>query len=219
MIRDDQTSRLVASMGDVLARIAALKKERLYKEAIEDINKSVHTDLGLSPRFVKNISENDLLAMFNTGLISVDRAVVLAKLLTVRAEINWAQNEPNNGLIRTVKALMLYLEAFSKAPDCIFSEYFSDIESLASNLGDYRLPPPTQLKLFHYYDATRKYSKAEDVLFDALENAADAAWVAEGLKFYERLAMKSDGDLAAGNLPREELEESRAELARFESRG
>jgi hypothetical protein len=69
--------------------------------------------------------------------------------------------------------------------------------------------------LFRYYESAGKYSKAEDVLFEALEDSGGADWVAAGQAFYERLAGKSDAELAAGNLPREELEESREELARF----
>lgn len=217
MIRRDQTSILVARMAEALSRIAALKKEQHYQEAIDEINLTVSTELGLSPRFVKGVTDGDLLGMFRSGLISPERTAALAKLLKERADINWAQGERNNGLIRTVKALTLYLEAFDKAQESAFLEYYSDIELLAANLGDHALPDSTRRKLFAYYEGVHKYSKAEDVLFEALEASPAAAWVEAGRQFYERLAAKSDAELTAGNLPREELEESRAELARFES--
>jgi hypothetical protein len=219
MIRKDQTSILLASMAEVLPRIAVLKKEQRYNEAIDEINETVRRDLGLSPRFVKGITDGDLLGMFRSGLITPERAAALAKLLKERADINWAQGEPNNGLIRTVKALTLYLEAFDKAQESAFLEYYSDIEMLAANLGDYKLPETVRARLFDYYEAAGKYSKAEDLLFETLEASADAAWVERGRRFYERLAAKSDAELNAGNLPREEMQEGHAELARFEQRG
>jgi Family of unknown function (DUF6483) len=219
MISKDQTSSLVSRMTETLPRIEVLKKEQRYKEAIDEINETVRSELGLSPRFVKGVTEGDLLGMFRSGLISPPRATALAKLLKERAEINWALGEPKNGLIRTVKALTLYLEAFDKVQESAFLDYYSDIETLAANLGEHKLPEPVLAKLFAYYETAGRYSKAEDLLFETLEASADAAWVELGRQFYERLAAKSDAELAAGNLPREELEESRAELGRFETGG
>jgi hypothetical protein len=218
MIQRDQTSILVAEMTSALSRIAALKKEKLYDDAIDQINHTLHTDLGLSPRFVKGLTAGDLLGMFHSGFISAERLIVLAKLLQERADINWVQGQPDNGLIRTIKALTLYLEVFDKGRQSVFAEYFSDIELLAGNLGDYQLPADTCKKLFRYYEQAGKFSKAEDVLFEGLETSADSGWLQEGRSFYERLSAKSDEELAAGNLPREELEESQADLARFNSR-
>jgi hypothetical protein len=218
MIRQDQTSILVARMAGALSRIAALKREQRYEDAINEINDTLRIGLGFSSRFVKGLTGPDLVGMFRSGLINVDRLIVLAKLIKERADINWAEHQADNGLIRTVKALTLYLEAFGKAQQSVFAEYFSDIEVLAGNLGDHQLPPADRMKLFHYYEQAGKYSKAEDVLFDGLEDSADPGWVQEGRRFYERLSGKRDEDLAAGNLPREELEESRADLARFDSR-
>jgi hypothetical protein len=217
MIRRDQTTSLIARMSEALSRIAAFKNEKQYKEAIDEINETMRTELGLSPRFVKGVTDGDLLGMFRSGLITADRAAALAKLLKERADINWALGEPNNGLIRTVKALTLYLEAFDKKPAQPFLEYYDDIEPLMANLGSHTLPDATRQKLFAYYETTGKYAKAEDLLFETLENSAEAAWIDMGRQFYERVAAKSDAELAAGNLPREELEESRAELRRFES--
>jgi tetratricopeptide (TPR) repeat protein len=217
MIRRDQSSILAQRMTDVLPRIAELKKQQRYKEAVDEINETVRTNLGLSPRFVKGVTDQDLLGMFRSGLLTVERAVALAKLLKERAEINWAVGQPKNALIRTVKALMLYLEAFEKQQESTFADYYSDVELLAANLGDYELPAATRENLFRFYEAAGKYSKAEDLLFETLETAANGTWIETGRQFYERLAAKSDAELEAGNLPRDELQESRAELARFES--
>lgn len=218
MIRRDQTSSLVARMTEALPRIAALKQEQRYKDAIDEINKTLHTELGFSPRFVKGITEGDLLGMFRSGLLTSEKAAALAKLIKERADINWAVGEPNNGLIRTVKALTLYLEVFDKVQEDSFREYFSDIDVLVGNLGEHQLPATARSRLFAYYEWAGKYSKAEDLLFETLEDSGDPAWIEAGRGFYTRLAAKSDVELAAGNLPREELDESRAELSQFESR-
>jgi tetratricopeptide (TPR) repeat protein len=218
MIRKDQTSALVQQMNELLPRLEKFKKQQLYKEAIDDINETVRTNLGLAPRFVKGITGQDLLGMVHSGLISAERTVALAKLLKERADINWAQGQPNNGLIRTVKALALYLEVFDKQKDGIFADYFSDVELLAANAADHPLPGETRKKLFCFYEARGQYSKAEDILFEALEASGEGEWLVMGRQFYDRLAQKNDQELEAGNLPREELEESRTDLARLEAR-
>lgn len=218
MIRKDQTSALVQQMAGLLPRLVELKQQQRYQEAIDEINETVRTNLGLAPRFVKGVTGQDLLGMVHSGLISAERTVALAKLLKERADVNWAQGQPNNGLIRTVKALSLYLEVFDQQRDGVFADYFSDVELLAANAADHPLPGETRKKLFRFYEASGKYSKAEDMLFEALEVSGEGEWLEMGRQFYDRLAQKSDEDLEAGNLPREELEESRTDLARLEAR-
>jgi len=58
-----------------------------------------------------------------------------------------------------------------------------------------------------------KYSQAEDALFEMIE-AEDAGEgiVEQGIAFYTRLQQKSDAELLAGNLPREEVAEGLAHL-------
>ncbi|MCP4362059.1 MAG: hypothetical protein GY796_28955, partial [Chloroflexi bacterium] len=62
------------------------------------------------------------------------------------------------------------------------------------------------------------FAAAEDILFDWLEaepeiaQSGDPNPVEVGLAFYGRLQQKPDEELAAGNLIREEIEESLNEL-------
>jgi hypothetical protein len=70
------------------------------------------------------------------------------------------------------------------------------------------------------YMRSGEYAKAEDVLFDALDCfPLDPAVVERGLTMYEQLATLNDSDLAAGNLPREEVAAGLAELRARRSTG
>jgi hypothetical protein len=215
MIRLNEASLLAAEISRVLARIASFKKDGLLKEAIDEIGNAERTHLGLSPRFVKEVSEQDLLSLYQSGLITTNKAVALAKLLKERAEINRIENQPNHERIRRVKALTLYLEAFDRREETIFGDYFGDIDELAAALNDQPLPPPACMKLFRYYAATGKYAKAEDQLFEALESEPQPDWIDEGRRFYQELSGKSDDELRTGNLQRDELEEGLAGLRQF----
>ena len=59
-------------------------------------------------------------------------------------------------------------------------------------------------KLFRYYEFIGEYSKAEDILFELVDSKYPDI-ISEGKNFFQRLSQKSDGELSAGNLPREEL--------------
>ena len=65
----------------------------------------------------------------------------------------------------------------------------------------------------HHYERTGEFAKAEDSLYAMLDVEPRNAGLLEfGIAFYERLARQSDDVLAAGNLPRTELEAGLAEL-------
>jgi len=57
-----------------------------------------------------------------------------------------------------------------------------------------------------------RYAKAENALYAILDS--HAGFADEGRRFYERLLTKSDEQLAAGNLPREEVLEGMSNLHR-----
>ncbi|HEV2660598.1 MAG TPA: DUF6483 family protein, partial [Ktedonobacteraceae bacterium] len=67
-------------------------------------------------------------------------------------------------------------------------------------------------KLFAYYELSGQYARAEDTLFDLLETGNNREMVESGRAFYTRLLAKSDADLQAGNLARDEVDEGLAQL-------
>jgi hypothetical protein len=75
------------------------------------------------------------------------------------------------------------------------------------------LPLETQALLMQHYERSGEFAKAEDALFAMLEaEPGNAGLVNFGASFYKRLQGQSDAALAAGNLPRSELEAGLAEL-------
>ncbi|MFL5697429.1 MAG: DUF6483 family protein, partial [Ktedonobacteraceae bacterium] len=80
------------------------------------------------------------------------------------------------------------------------------------------LPLKTKIKIFRYFEKMGSYARAEDVLFEMVEGEekekepADNEVIEQGIAFYNRLLKKSDTDLKAGNLSREEVEEGLAQL-------
>jgi hypothetical protein len=65
-------------------------------------------------------------------------------------------------------------------------------------------------KLFAYYEQAGKYDEAEDVVFDLV--ATNTEYRSLAVSFFERLLKKSDEELQAGGLTREEVHESLAAM-------
>lgn len=71
--------------------------------------------------------------------------------------------------------------------------------------------------LFHYYENIAEYGKAEDVLFEVLDQNVNRNIVVPlGIAFYERLALKSPDELEKGNLPLHEVLEGMEKIRSLE---
>lgn len=79
----------------------------------------------------------------------------------------------------------------------------------------------SQINLISYHERLGNFADAEDSLFKALDVVGnDAQILRRGLAFYEQLRKQADSRLEAGNLPREEVEDSYNEIkSRIEAIG
>ena len=119
-----------------------------------------------------------------------------------------------------LKACNLFLEALHDKSQRKEIEYIPEVEELLGKLEDYELPARTHQLLFWYFDYTGRYAKAEDMLFESLEEEASeepdeaekAALLEKGEAFYARLLGKGDEELEAGNFSQAEIEEGLARL-------
>ena len=137
----------------------------------------------------------------------------IASLLKAEGEIYESKKNSNASYYRYMKALYLFIEALQQEYFPEDSAFYLDIKELIDKLSAYELPATIQIQLFHYYERIGLYAQAENMLFDQLETTSPPrALIEQGCDFYERLLKKSDFDLGAGNLSREEIYEGLAQL-------
>lgn len=75
------------------------------------------------------------------------------------------------------------------------------------------LPPNVKDQLWRYAEQTGQFAKAEDWLFALLADApGNDDLIRRGIAVYQRLCERSDAELQAGQLPREEVLAGLAEL-------
>jgi hypothetical protein len=143
----------------------------------------------------------------------VEACLWAATLLKAEGEIYEDMGNAKESYYRYLKSLHLLLEVLLHEYIDSDSDFYMAAKDLLKKLEDYELPGSTKEKVFAYYEHIGQYAKAEDTLFEMLEDdGADNALVERGQAFYTRLLTKSSSDLMAGNFSREEVQEGLAQL-------
>lgn len=231
MFRHDFIIRILKRFINALILIIRLRREQQYQAARELIGQMWEELFGLPSDTIHAVSERTLFAMLKADEPdNVDTCLMVARLFKEDGDLAVLQNKQDEGHQRYLKALNLYLEVAvhpSIPPDtfrlrfdpadhadlsaddvAVVLDTHADIEHLVRKFDRHILPEATQRKLFAYYEKFGRYAKAEDVLFDLLDHTrGDADTVEIGTGFYRRLLDKSDAELRAGGLPRDEVRE------------
>jgi hypothetical protein len=140
---------------------------------------------------------------------------MLSALLAAEGDLAAAQHDPDLGAFYYQKALdiVLALRVHQPAPP---PDYAPTVERLEEALRDYQLPFDTGRLLLQYHEGRGDFARAENRLFELLDQPADTAAVAAlGESFYDRMQQRSDAQLAAGNFSRPEIDAGRKELRRI----
>jgi hypothetical protein len=144
-----------------------------------------------------------------------DRTLLGATLLREAGDIAIATGRHDEGRAQYLKALHLLLEMRDESEASELPEFVPKVEMLVAALDAAPLPLSTHALLMRHYEATGQFAKAEDALYAMLEvEPGNARLIEFGNAFYRRLLGQSDTALAAGNLPRNEVEEGLQRLMR-----
>lgn len=214
MINRDYILRLAEQIGRELAIVLRLRKRNQYEEALIAIDDLLFHKVGLTSGFINSLSEEMLIRSLSPlGKLNVETCLWIASFLKAEGEIYDSKGDSNASYYRFMKALYLFIEALRQENFPEGSTFYLDIKELIDKLSAYELPATVQIQLLHYYELIGLYAQAEDILFDQLETAPSShALIEQGHAFYERLLKKSDFDLQAGNLSREEVYEGLTQL-------
>ena len=217
MIRRDYILRMIEEFVQILARIKSLKQDQLWPEADSTLTEEFKRLLGSGPEEIANFSDTELLAKViqgeETSLAVRDKTLMLVTLLHEAGDLAVAQEKTARSRVFYLKGLHLLLDVLARGGLNEFPEFVPKVETFVSALQDCALPIETHGLLMRHYEKTGEFAKAEDALFAMLELSPDNPLLVDfGIAFYRRLAGHSDANLAAGDLPRQELEAGLAEL-------
>ncbi|MCO5183999.1 MAG: DUF6483 family protein [Anaerolineae bacterium] len=213
MLKDDYIMKIVEQAGAVLRQLMRLIDERRIAEAEQEIEEALTLYVGLNLDTVNRLSAEQLAVSLHHGEMGgAGEVLMLAGLLTAQAELEVRAGNEDAAYAQRLKALELHLDTVI-GHDLTHIPTDDAIEMLLQTLDEYVLPERIMFKLFVYQEKSGRYDSAENTLFELIETyVTQRDMVEEGLAFYERLLQKSDYELQAGGLPREEILNSINEL-------
>jgi hypothetical protein len=215
MIRRDYLLRMIEECIRALTRIAVFKREQRWDQASTVLDEELQKLVGTDAKAMEQLAASDLLARLMqdgpTHALS-EKTLVLAALLTEAGDVAAGQGRFGQSRACHLKALQLLLETLAKGELFECPEFVPKVELLRERLQDEPLPLGMRAMLMQHHERAGEFAKAEDELFGMLDAEPENEAIKNfGLTFYQRLQARSDTELAAGNLPRAEVEEGLSE--------
>jgi tetratricopeptide (TPR) repeat protein len=218
MMQKDYILRMIQQLSRVLIHVLHLREVKDYDGALTYIDDVFKQALGFSSDLINSVPDETLLAMLTSfDVLDIEKCFLVANLLKAEGDIYVDQGDFDTSYYRYLRSLYLFFAILFSDNSINDPDIFVEIEGLLDKLEDYDLPVEIKSQLFQYYERTGRYSRAEDVLFELLEegdkeNEPESNLVEQGIAFYERLLRKKDTELVAGNFSWEEVREGLAQL-------
>lgn len=218
MMRSDYILRLIEQLGQALGSIVALKGKELYRDAMGVIDQALQELFGFDLRTAEALPPETIIDLVRLRSERLDPAAVaeqliaLGTLLREAADLHAAEGNGDARDGDRYRALQVFLSVLDE--DAVPSPRAADaVEPLLADLAAYDLPAPTKAQLFRHFERSGQYAKAEDWLFDLIEDdQAPSDTLAQGIAFFERLLAQPDAALEQGDLPRDEVMAGLAQL-------
>jgi hypothetical protein len=211
VINRDYILRMIEQLSRFLANALLKKDAKEYTGAVTEIKKAGKMFLGLGPEAMDSLSDNDLIHLWRVAHdLDAEKCALAAQIFKAEGEVYEDEGDNDKAVASYLKSLSLLTETINFLKEKIPGELITSVDFLANRLDLNSLPFSIQQKLFATYGTIGRFAKAEDLLFEMVNE--DALFVDEGRKFYQQLLKRSDEELEKGNLPRSEVLEGLAQL-------
>ena len=212
MFERDYLIRLITQAAKAIGAVMGLKEQQKKEQALEQIDEFLGKELRMKTRIAMGLSDEGLLAMLSVGGIpNPESTAIIAAFLQEEAELLDDMGRTDESVPRFAKALRLSLYVLRENGEIDGWDLTARIERLLASLAPYVWDAATIRAVWQWRESCGQWASAEDLLYELREQAGIE--LAEGLAFYDRLAAQGDESLAAGGLPRSELEEGRRQWA------
>jgi hypothetical protein len=208
LIKDDYSAKVSDKFNSLIKEIKDVNNLHTDKLALIDI--SFKKFLGLSSAIINSMSDNDVLTLMKKNdKLDGNYCLIAAALLYEEALIFDKDDRCNQSYSKYEKAFTLIFNMKSSNAECEIVGYENILSNVSSAMENFHLPLDIKKNLITYYELNGEYSKAEDSLYDLLEDSTTHSFAKERLKeFYSNLLLKDDLALEKGDLPRSEILEA-----------
>lgn len=215
MFRRDYLLRMVEEMTSMIGKVFELKQKKKHIEALWELDEWLKRQFRLNSQLLNSLSTEDIIDFFRQGSgIEVDQVQQVARILEEEGEIYQDQGHTDEGLIRYMKALHLYLYCMLNGANPDILQAPVRIQQLYVKVKGYELPDKTERLSALYYEEIGQYAEAENSWYRLVDRDPEEQYKEEARIFYQRLLKLEDGKLKQGGLPRQEVEEGLHHLQR-----
>ncbi|WP_270165187.1 DUF6483 family protein [Paenibacillus sp. SYP-B4298] len=211
MFQRDYLMRMIHQMSEAMGKIMGLRQQRESKEALELIDELLDRYFRLNSRLLESLSPEDIIhLMTRSGNIDYPSLQAIGLLLRERAAICEDEGEEERAAALRARALHLFLRCSLDRSGTTAADPDEEAQELERLLAPYKLPEPLGRHLLRWHEVNGRLAKAEDLLYELLEDGALEA--VEAQRFYRRLEQLEDEQLEAGGLSRSEIREATEQL-------
>ncbi|MNO56708.1 hypothetical protein D3C76_472270 [compost metagenome] len=213
MLRRDYLVRMIEEMTEMLGKVFDLKQQKKTVEALWELDELYQRQFRLNAALLGSLSMKDITDLFRNGeTIEADKLQSLARLLKEEGEVYELSGAGDEGILRFMKALHLYLVSSLYGGDASLWNIDDEIRELLNVLRGYQLNVDTEQLLLRYEESKGHFDLAENALFRLLKSGE--ASKEEGIAFYGRLLLLDPMRLEQGGLPLDEVKEGLEEVNR-----
>ena len=214
MLQRDYLLRMTEMLAAALSKILFNIEKKDYAKAENEIVSAAKTIIGLDLKMINILNIEDIMKLMKTSDLYAGRCIVSAELMNEYGFVIKMNGNETESINIYQKSLRLYLEALLAKEIPEPGKYFSKVNELILKLKEVEISDELNKLLIDYYELSGQYSKAEDIIFQLLENQ-NTEIKNKAVSFYKKLHLKSDEELIAGNLSREEINESLEEISQM----
>lgn len=209
MFSDDYILRIIRQATAVFAKIIGLQKAGQYAEAIQVIDSTLEQLLGMNAEIIDMMDDESLYTLLTKeDVLDLERLEFIAELFKEKGDIQRQRNLPGESIDCYARSLNYYLIIGINEKSSRAGELAQKIEELLQKLGSTGLQEQTLLNLYSYYENSKEYAKADDMLGKLAARNPSAAYITEEMSsFYHRLLAKSPEELTQGGISRSQIQD------------
>ena len=215
MLQRDYLLRMTEMLASVLAKVLFNRENKNYEEAEKEIETAAKTIVGLDLRIINILKPDDIIRLMKTTDLYAGRCLVSAELLKEYADVHELNGKESASIM--LKSLLLYIEGLLSKDLPEPEKYFAKLNELIAKIPENLVSDELNSRIIDYYEFSGQYSKAEDLIFDLIENKSKDI-IERSISFYRKLQHRTDEELVSGNLSREEVNDALEEILKIKDR-
>lgn len=207
-LNDDYLIRMIERVVVAFAKIFLMKDKSSSQEIIDEMNSLSVNKTGLDMDKLENMYTHEILETLGSNILTYEENCrIAAELLNVRGDVYLREKDTTSSYNCYLKSFELYLNLSNEGIRDFVINDIDRIDELEGKLDQFSLPIETGILHFRHRFRSGQFAKAEDILFELLNDNKSDKILEMGYDFYNQLLNKNNDELIKGNFSRDEIQQ------------